>query len=59
MIVENRTDTAGSVIRRDPESLRYIVLHHTMTGSDAKPEDIVYVDRVTAKRYPAPYHQGM
>ena len=56
MVVEDRTDIAGSAIRRDPKSLRYIVLHHTMTSSDAKPENIVYVDRVTGKRYPAPYH---
>jgi hypothetical protein len=56
MIVEDRTDIAGSVIRRDPKDLRYIVLHHTQTGLNAKPENIVYVDRVTGKRYPAPYH---
>ena len=56
MIVEDRTDIAGSVIRRDPKDLSYIVLHHTRTGLSAKPENIVYIDRVTGKRYPAPYH---
>jgi hypothetical protein len=56
MVVEDRTDIAGSVIQRDPKDLRYIVLHHTMTGSDAKPENVVYIDRATGRRYPAPYH---
>jgi hypothetical protein len=56
MVIEDRTDIAGKAVWRDPQSLRYVVLHHTETGSGAKPENIVYVDRVTGKRYPAPYH---
>ena len=56
MVIDDRTDIAGDLIRRDPKDLRYVVLHHTQTGLDAKPENIVYVDRVTGKRYPAPYH---
>jgi hypothetical protein len=45
-------------IPRSPKDLRYIVLHHTQTGLNAKPENVVYIDRVAGKRYPAPYHQA-
>jgi hypothetical protein len=55
-VIENRVDVAESGIRRNPDDLRYIVLHHTKTPLDTRPKDIVYVDRVTGKRYPAPYH---
>jgi hypothetical protein len=56
MIIEDLTDIASDFIRRDPRNLLYIVLHHTVTGSDAKPKDIVYLDRATGRRYTAPYH---
>jgi hypothetical protein len=40
MVVEDRTDIAGTVIRRDPKDLRYIVLHHTVSmASESKTEN--------------------
>ena len=56
VVIEGRTGIAGGVIRRDTKNLRYIVLHHAETGEDARPENIVYVDRITGMRHPAPYH---
>lgn len=40
---------------RKISDLKYLVLHHTATGPNAKPENIIYRDP-NGKRYERPYH---